>query len=116
MKKAKRVIGRLRVDSNKEKLAEAVETAHLYKVACDTYREKKNTISDPIEKAEARVNYEADHAEMHSNLRKITKFGLLLGYTEDEINLIKDTVFWGPEGKPEVRDIRFLEELQNDFN
>lgn len=116
MKIGRRVIGRLRVDSNKEKLAEAVETAHLYKVACDTYREKKNTISDPIERAEARVNYEADHAEMHRNLRKITKFGMLLGYTEDEINLIKDTVFWGPEGKPEVRDIRFLQELQNDFN
>jgi len=111
-----RRIGRLRLESNKEKLAEAVETAHLYKVACDTYREKKKEISDPIERAEARVVYEADHAEMHRNLRKITKLGMLLGYTEKEINLIKETVFWGADGKPDVRDIRFLEELQNDFN
>lgn len=116
MKKVKRVVGRLRLDSNKEKLAEAVEWAHIYKVNCDTYRETKNSISDPIERAEARVTYEKNHAEMHRNLRKITKLGMLLGYTEKEINSIKDTVFWGPDGKPEVRDIRFLEELQNDFN
>ena len=112
----KRIIGRLRVETNKEKLEEAKEWAYIYKVNCDIYREKKNEISDPIERAEARVKYEQDHAEMHKNLRKIVRLGTLLGYNEKEIDAIKESVFW-PNGKPPVRDIRMIEELSTtDFN
>ena len=112
----KKFIGRLRVETNKEKLADAKEWAYIYKVNCDTYREKKNEISDPIERAEARVKYEQDHAEMHKNLRKITRLGILLGYNEQEIDTIKESIHW-PEGKPQVRDIRMIEEFSTtDFN
>ena len=115
-KKMKKFIGRLRVETNKEKLADAKEWAYIYKVNCDIYREKKNSISDPIAKAEARVTYERDHANMHRELRKITKYGILLGYTEQEIDTIKESVFW-PEGKPQVRDIAMIEEFSTiDFN
>jgi len=112
----KKFIGRLRVESNKEKLVDAKEWAYIYKVNCDIYRETKNEIEDPIERAEARVKYESDHAEMHRNLRKITKLGTLLGYKNEDIDLIKESVFW-PNGKPEVNDIRMIEEFStNDFN
>jgi len=93
---------RLRKEKLQEKLQASIEWAELLQVGINGYLEEKGNITDPILKAEARVQYDEDYKSFHKELTKITKFSYRLGYNKEETNEIITKIYW-PNGKPTLR-------------
>ncbi len=86
---------RLRAEKNLERLQDAREWARIHKDNCDMYFENKGVITDPVEKAEARVKYNETVVFYQKELKKIRKYGRLLNYTEKQIDEIVKEVKMG---------------------
>ena len=86
---------RLRVEKNLEKLQDAREWGRIYKSNCDMYFDTKGSITDPVEKAEARVKFNETQVFYQKALKKIRKHGRLLSYTEKQIDEIVKEVKMG---------------------
>ena len=88
----------------KKKLATAIEWAEIYNSNVNIYFDTKKTITDPIEKAEARLRYEDDFTNLHHELAKVRRYGKWLGYNKDEVNDIVQRVYFGDTPRPARRE------------
>jgi hypothetical protein len=86
---------RLRAEKNLEKLQDAREWGRIYKDNLDMYFDTKKDITDPVEKAEARVKFNETQVLYQKELKKIRKYGRLLSYTEKQIDEIVKEVKMG---------------------
>lgn len=99
---------RLRKEKNLQRLQNAREWAGIYKSNCEIYFENKGIITDPVEKAEARVKFNETHKLYIKELKRVRKYGRLLSYTEKQIDEIvkeiKQGEFYGvkPPRLPET--------------
>jgi|TARA_B100001094_G_C18187202_1_gene804585 membrane-bound lytic murein transglycosylase MltF len=86
---------RLRAEKNLERLQDAREWARIHKGNLDNYFDTKRSITDPVEKAEARVKFNETQVFYQKALKKIRKHGRLLSYTEKQIDEIVKEVKMG---------------------
>ena len=87
-----------------KKLATAIEWAEIYNSNVNIYFDTKKALTDPIEKAEARLRYEDDFSSLHKELNKIRRYGKRLGYNKDEVQEIIERVYFGDTPKPARRE------------
>ena len=76
------------------KLATAIEWAEIYLANVNIYFETKKEITDPIQKAESRLQYEDDFSNLHKELKKVRRYGKRLGYNQEEIDSIVERVYF----------------------
>lgn len=87
-----------------KKLAEAIEWAEIYNSNVNIYFDTRKALTDPIQKAEARLGYEDNFSNLHKELNKIRRYGKRLGYNKDEVQEIIERVYFGDTPRPARRE------------